>query len=417
MATLTPPGQHDTDPDAGYWAEDLLGGGARFRAKIGGLHCSLCTGTSELTPGWPGRSASTRCTPVCSPEPKPTSSEPSNTMAAWPSARSAPTLRRPASPSTGLAASAMPTVLVVSDAEVRRLLDVEELAVALEEALVALCAGEVSVPPRVAARTPAGLLGSMPGYLPGAGLAAKLVSVYPSNPAVGLPSHQAVIAVFDEATGSPVAFLAGTWITAIRTAVTSVVAARALSPADGPVAVLGAGVQGDAHLEAAAALLPSRPRRLWARNKAAAAALAARRDATVVEPTAEAAVRGAAVVLCCTDAREPLLEDAWVGPGAHVGSVGTGAELPPELLSRARVVVESRAASLPPPAGAVELQGWPDEALTELGEIAGGRAVQRAGPEQVTVFKSTGHAVEDVAAAAVVLRRARAEGVGRSIDL
>lgn len=310
----------------------------------------------------------------------------------------------------------MPTVLVVSDAEVRRLLDVGELAAALEEALVALAAGRASVPPRVTARTPAGLLGSMPGYVPGVGLAAKLVSVYPANPAAGLPSHQAVVAVFDERTGAPVAFLAGTWITAIRTAVTSVVAARALDPAGGPVAVLGAGVQADAHLEAAARLLPGRQRRLWGRDEAAAVALAARRGGTSVAATAEAAVRGAAVVLCCTDAREPLLDDAWVGAGAHVGSVGTGAELPPALLARARVVVESRGASLPPPAGAVELQGWPAEALTELGEVLDGRAAGRQ-PDQVTVFKSTGHAVEDVAAAAVVLRRARAGGVGQLVEL
>jgi len=300
-----------------------------------------------------------------------------------------------------------------SESEVRRLLDLDELAAALREALVALSEGRAAVPPRIAAVAPAGLLAAMPGYVEGLGMAAKLVTVYPGNGGSNVPTHQALLAAFDPSTGTPVALMDGTYVTAVRTAMTAAIAASALAREDaGPTAVLGAGVQAEAHVAAWRHLRPEMQARLWSRDPAAAARLAGRLGAgcRAVE-SAEAAVRGAGVVFCCTDARHPVVEDRWVGPGAHVSSVGTGRELPPELVERARVVVESRATVVEaPPAGAEELHGTDPGALLDLGEVLGGGVAGRLSPDDVTVYKSTGNAVEDVAAVAAVLRRAGGSG-------
>jgi alanine dehydrogenase len=325
-------------------------------------------------------------------------------------------------------ALAVDGLAVVSEDEVARLLDLDELAEALTVALIALSRGEASVPPRVAATGRGGLLGAMPGWVGGLGLASKLVSVFPGNGSRGLPSHQAVVVVFDEATGAPVALLGGRRITAIRTAMTSALAARALvarvagdegayGGAGGlRLAVLGAGVQGAAHLEAFTHLLPIADVRVASRDHGKATELAGRYPAGRAVGWRDA-VEGADIVCCCTDAREPVVSDAWIRPGVHLSSVGSGAEVPPETVGRAQVYVESRAAVLPPPAGAVELAGRDPETLTELGQVLSGESPGRADRDAVTVFKSTGNAVEDVAAAAVVLRRARATGAGVTVPL
>ena len=145
----------------------------------------------------------------------------------------------------------MAEVLVLSEAEVTGLLDLEQLLAALADALASHSAGRSSVPPRVAASAPDGILGAMPGHLPGVALGAKLVSVFPGNHRLGRPSHQALIALFDPGDGTPLAVLDGTRITAARTGAAAAVAAGALARADAEVlAILGAGVQGRSHLEA-----------------------------------------------------------------------------------------------------------------------------------------------------------------------
>ena len=309
-------------------------------------------------------------------------------------------------------------MLLVSESEVRQVLDLDDLAEALSTALTALAAGATSVPARIAARTGAGMLAAMPGYVPGLGLAAKLVSVYPGNDGAVAPSHQAVVVAFDEATGTPTALVSGSYLTAMRTAMTSALAARVLAgPGALTLAVLGAGVQGAAHLIALSHLLPVGEAVIASRNPGRAAELAARHPGARAVASFEEAAREADVVCCCTDATSPVLEDGWIRAGAHVSSVGSGAELPDGLVRRGRVVVESRDATAPPPTGAVELQGIDPASLTLLGDVLAGRAPGRRSPDEVTVFKSTGHAVEDVAACAVALHRAQALGVGTVLPL
>ena len=134
----------------------------------------------------------------------------------------------------------------------------------------------------------------------------------------------------------------------------------------------------------------------------------------------EAAVAGADVVCCCTDAHEPILEAGWLAPGAHVSSVGGtfGPELDPAIVRGGRVFVEWRgAATTPPPAGAHDLQGLDPAAVTEIGEVLAGTRPGRTSRDELTVYKSTGHAVEDAAAAGLVYRRALETGTGTTVSI
>ncbi len=301
----------------------------------------------------------------------------------------------------------MVTTTVLDEDRVKGSLPLGALATSISAALIAVSDATASVPPRIAARSPEGLLAAMPGYVPGLGLAAKLVSVFAGNPTAGLPSHQALVVVFDESTGEPLALLGATHLTAVRTAVASAVAARALARPDATsLAILGAGVQGRAHLEAVSSLVAVSEVRVASRDRSKAERLAGSHPGARAVGSFAEAVSGADIVCCCTDAPLPVIEDRWVGPGAHVGSVGIGAELPAGLLGRSRVFVESTAVTAAPPAGAVELQGRDPSTVTEIGAVLAGRSAGRTDPAEVTVWKSVGHAALDVAAAVVALRHA-----------
>lgn len=318
--------------------------------------------------------------------------------------------------------AAVGELLYLSRQEVERLLDVDAMLEALGRALVLFSSGVTSVPPRAGARiADRGILGAMPGYVPGVALEVKLVSVFPANHDAGLPSHQGLIAVFDEETGAPLAVMDGTYITAIRTGGTAAVAARALAREDASVlAILGAGVQGWSHLETFPRVRDFKEIRIASRNAGHAAALAARHPLARVAASFEEAVRGADVVACCTDARTPVIRREWLKAGAHVSSVGGtwGPEIDAETIAASRVFVEWRgAASTPPPAGAVELQGMDPDSLTEVGEVLAGTRPGRRSQDEITLYKSTGHAVEDAATARLVYDRAIAAGAGVSLPL
>ncbi len=307
-------------------------------------------------------------------------------------------------------------MLVLSQEDVRRLLDVETLIDRLAEVFAELSAGRASVPPRVAAFVPErGLLAAMPGYVGGV-LETKLVSVFER----AAPSHKAAIVVFDAEDGSPVALLDGTWITAMRTASASALATRLLARENARVlAVLGAGVQARSHLQAVSLVREFEEVRVANRDPAKAQALAAELGATAAT-SFEEAVRGADVVCACTHSSRPVLRRDWLSPGTHVTSVGAsleGPELDEATVAAGLLAVESRIAFEPPPAGAVELQGLDPEAAVELGELVSGTRPGRTSDDELTVYKSMGHAVEDAAAASLVLEAARREGVGTTVEL
>jgi ornithine cyclodeaminase/alanine dehydrogenase-like protein (mu-crystallin family) len=311
-------------------------------------------------------------------------------------------------------------VLVLGQRDVRRLLDVDALIDALVPGFVALSDGRVSVPPRVAAEAgDAGVLLDMPAYAAGV-LGTKLVSLFAGNATSGLPAVQAVIVLFDADNGAPLAILDGTIITAARTAAATALATRLLARDDAAVlAVLGSGVQARAHLDAIPRVRSIGEIRIASRTYAHAAALADEVGAKAVG-SFEEAVRDADVVCACTDSPSPVVDRAWLARGAHVNSVGVsrgGPELDDATVRAGLLVVESRAALEPFPAGAHELAGLEPEMLAELGEIITRRHPGRRSPDDITVYKSVGHAMEDAVAAGLVYRRARAEGVGTEIDL
>jgi ornithine cyclodeaminase len=306
---------------------------------------------------------------------------------------------------------------VLSRSDVEAALDPDALVEELAAAFAALSAGDASMPPRTGVDVPgAGTILLMGAHRHGApSVTAKLVSVFPGHD----PAHQAAIVVIDAATGAPVALMDGDAITAARTAAGSRLATRLLASEDASVlAVLGTGVQGDAHLRALARERAWAEVRVWGRRAEAAEALAARHGApapAVPFARAEDAVRGADVVCVATSATEPVLLRDWLGPSAHVNSVGftsAGRELDPALVRDAFVVVESRESALaPPPAGSTDLEGA--EADAELGELAGG-----SGPrDRLTLYKSVGVALEDDAAAHLALAGAEERGLGRVVEL
>jgi ornithine cyclodeaminase len=322
-------------------------------------------------------------------------------------------------------------VLILSAGEVERLLDIDRLVDALAEAMADLSARRASMPPRVAARAEeqGGLLAVMPAHLPSAGiLSAKLVSVFPGNDSRGIPSHQAVIAAFDPATGTPVAVMDGTYITATRTAAGSALATRLLARPDSSVlAILGTGVQARSHARAVPRVMPAlREVRIAGRAMDKAEALAAEiRHAGLPARAAssfEEAQSGADVVCATTHAAEPVVRRTWLKEGTHVNSVGfnvEGREVDADTVAEALVVVESRTSALAdPPAGANDLT-WvvrdgrlAPEAVVEMGEVVSGTRDGRTSNGQLTLYRSVGVAVEDAAAAALVLQAAREQGAG-----
>ena len=319
------------------------------------------------------------------------------------------------------------SLLVLSEPEVRELLDMESCVEAMTEVLTSLARGELYQPLRSMVRPPDtdGLLGLMSAHRGGerAVYALKEIVVTPDNPTRGLDAHQGAVLLHDGVTGKLVAVLNASPVTAIRTAAVSAVATRALARADtARVAILGAGVQARAHADAMRAVLDDPEIRIWARRIEAAEELAADVGA-IASPSPDAALFGAEVVCTTTSAREPVLEHRWLAPGAHVNAVGssipTARELDTETLRRGALFVDRRESALNEAGdyliAAAEGAIGPEQIRAELGEVLAGLAPGRADEEEFTIFKSLGIAVEDLAAAELVVRRARERGVGTEV--
>lgn len=312
-------------------------------------------------------------------------------------------------------------MIVLSENEVRELLDLDQLVDALADAHKELSAGEASMPPRIAAfARHDGLLGAMPAYLPSAGLACKLVTLFPENR--DRHTHQALICVFDEDNGMPIALMDGTYITATRTAAGSALATRLLAREDTRVlAILGAGVQARTHAEALRRVREFTEIRIASRDRARAEELAGEIGGQAVDSWEEALL-GADVVAATTHATEPIVRREWLTPGVHVNSVGANpsgrGEVDAATIADALVAVESRASTLAaPPAGAPEFADGDHGEVVELGELVSGSRPGRSSRDQITLYKSVGVAVQDVAAAALVLAAAKGRSVGRAIEL
>lgn len=320
-------------------------------------------------------------------------------------------------------------MLILGHDDVLAALSPEDCADAMAEVLAARARGEALMPLRSAIRFEgaAGFMATMPAWRGGADpvFALKSLCIMPGNPARGLDSHQGTVTLFDGTTGQPRAILDASAVTAVRTAAVSAVATRVLARPDARVlAILGAGVQGRAHLRALPAVREFAEVRVYAPSAEHARAMADGRAS--VATSAEEAVRGADVVVLATTSSEPVIRREWLGSGAHVNAVGASVpsarELDVETVVAGALFCDSRE-SLRHEAGEYRLaleQGAiseEDHVRAELGEVLAGMADGRRSDHEVTVFRSLGLAVEDLAAAERAVARARSNGIGVEVAL
>ncbi len=327
----------------------------------------------------------------------------------------------------------MPT-LVLSPAEVRKLLPMDACVDLMAEALKTLGRDDAINPLRNGIRLPndLGILGMMPGYMAQPhtfGL--KVVSVFPGNHGTDYDSHQGVVVLFEVEHGCPVAILDASEITAIRTAAATGVATRLLAREDASdLAILGSGVQAGTHLEAMRVVRNIDRVRVYspdAERLERFVTEARERHGVDVTATssAQAAVDGADIICTTTSAREPVLLGEWIAPGSHINAVGSSVrftrELDTDAVVRSRLFVDRLESTLneagdflfPKQEGAID----DDHIVGEIGDILLGKLPGRESPDEITLFKSLGLAVEDLAAADYVYKRAEAEGVGTTVDL
>jgi ornithine cyclodeaminase len=323
----------------------------------------------------------------------------------------------------------MPVLLTEQD--VRAVLPMDDLVTAMEVALERFSAGSVRQPLRTVVDAAGhGFYGVMPAYMedPPA-LGTKLVSVYHGNTARGLTTHLATIVLHDPATGELQAVMDGRYITEARTAAVSAASTKHLARREARVlAILGTGVQARSHAAAMLCVRPFDEIRIWGRRADHAAALAAElapslRVRVDAVPTAHDAADGADVIALVTASPTPVLTRADVRGGAHICAVGAcrpnQREMDTALVTASRVFVDSRAGALAEAGDLViPIQEGAFDAghiAAELGDVFGGRAEGRRTPDEITVFKSLGMAVEDVAAARLAFERAAAAGLGRGV--
>jgi alanine dehydrogenase len=290
---------------------------------------------------------------------------------------------------------------------VSRLLRMEEVIPAMERALTDFSSGKVVQPTRVMVPVAEhqGFLGLMPAYT-GAALGTKLVAFYPHN--TDVPTHHATILLFKPETGEPLVTIDGRFITEVRTAAVSAVATERLARLDASVlAIIGSGVQARSHLEALRLVRDFREVRVWSPRRAAA--FAEEHGGVRATASAEEAVRGADVVVTATTSSTPVLSGEWLSPGTHINALGAPRpnwrELDDEVLRHSRIYVDSREAAMKE-SGDVIAAG---EIFAEVGEVVSGAKPARQSAEEVTLFKSLGLAVEDVATAELVYRKALEE--------
>lgn len=323
----------------------------------------------------------------------------------------------------------MSALLVIGRDEVAAQLGYEICIPLMREAMIALSAGRTRQSLRAIVDLEGGrAFGTMPGAKLGGTFGAKLISVFPGSAAA--PSHQGLLVLFDPETGAPVCLVDASELTAIRTAAASAAATDALAAPDARhLAILGTGEQARRHAEALVHVRPIDAITIWGRSPDKAAALAGTLGGELrlrVEPaaTVEAAVAGAQIVCTTTAAHEPILLSRWVGEGTHLNLVGSSragpAEVDSELVRRARFFADHREGVLrqggefliAKQAGLV----GDDHVLGEIGEVMAGILAGRTGAGDVTVYKSLGSIVQDLAAGWYLYERARERGFGTRVQ-
>ncbi len=324
-------------------------------------------------------------------------------------------------------------LIILGERDVYELLPIADCIAVMERAFRTVASGGFAQPQRLIAWLPdrRGAIGTMPAFLaePDA-VGAKVITVFPGNRAEGLESHQGSVLLHETKTGRPLAIAHAGAVTAIRTAAVSALATRILSnPSAARLALLGSGTQARTHLEAIRAVREIAHVKVWSRTPEHAREFArteSLRHGIPIEASdsPREAVRDSQIVCTLTAATAPVLEGAWLEPGMHVNAVGSSVppfrELDTEAVKRARVFVDNRdcvlneADDLRAPLGEGAIAD--DHILADLAQLAAGLAPGRASPQEITLFKSVGMAVEDIAATRELYRRAVSQGRGTRVE-
>lgn len=324
----------------------------------------------------------------------------------------------------------MTKLLVLTHDDVEALLTMPECIAAMEDALSALAKGEVHNPLRsvVRAEGASGFLGLMPAYRGGPmpAYALKEICLYPGNPARGLDTHLGGVLLHSGETGELLAIMNASAITAIRTAAVSAVATKLLARDDAQtLAVIGAGVQARSHLQAIPLVRNIRNIRLTSRTPAKAMALAAAFPHVQVVDSIEEAVRGADIIVTTTSSREPVVRREWIADGTHINAVGSSIasarELDAATVAASSLFVDRRESTVNESGDYLMalkegMIAGPEHIRAELGEILTGQASGRTSHGEITLFKSLGVAIEDLAAAQLLFEKARSSGGGVWVD-
>lgn len=326
-------------------------------------------------------------------------------------------------------------ILILDSAQIRELLSMRDCIELMTDALAALARDEVFQPLRTIIRPPQarGLLGLMSAYRTGeqGAFGLKAITVFPENPAQGKDAHQGAVTLFSRETGELLALMNASEITAIRTAAVSAVATRLLAREDaGRLAIVGAGVQARTHLSALALVRSIKDARVVARNFEHAVELAQEMQPKFpfpIEParTNEEAVRDADLIVTATSSLEPVINKEWISAGAHINAIGTHSpssrEIDSGTMSAARIFVDRRESALNESGdyllAAKEGVVTPENIIGEIGELLIGSKQGRTSPSEITLFKSLGLAIEDVACADYLYKRATAENLGTWVSL
>ena len=325
-------------------------------------------------------------------------------------------------------------MLVLSEKQVHSLIEIDELIAALSQAHIQYSTGKAVMPVRLVVPLPqiGGRITSMPGYLNAdKALGMKVVTYFQNNPKQNLPAILATIMLFSAETGKMIAAMDGSYITAIRTACASAMATKVLANPQTPVlGILGAGVQARAHIQALARVRKLEKIKLYSPSGASAAALkqemAPQFQATIeATNSADEAVRNADLVVTVTTAKEPILKKDWLKPGVHINAVGSHRpdlrEIDGATLARAKVVVDSREAIMAECGDillAIKEGSIAKENIHgEIGEVLAGTKPGRARADEITLYKSVGIAIQDVATANLVYYKALKQGVGTNVEI
>ena len=308
-------------------------------------------------------------------------------------------------------------VMSLSETDVEKYLDLQELLDGLEDGFRGLELGEVQSPPRPKLSVNGkGFSLAMPAWRPGMQITVKIVNVFDGNLGIHLPNHLALINLFDPETGAASCVMDGTYITGIRTAASAVLSARMLSRSGSRIAtVIGAGVQGREHVRLLSLIRDLQHLNVCSLRFDDAQKLAARSEIARATIDMEAAVCESDIVCLATHSPTPVIKPEWIKPGTHVSSVGyypPNGELPKDLARKHHLFVETLDAFQPTPVGCGELAGLDASTGTTLGAVALGRKAGRLSDVEITVYKAMGVAMEDMVAANLAYQRAKREGGG-----